>query len=485
MAYYNQNVPGSAYTFKPSMPAPVTVIDRHNKEQSAQKAAQEAAAAEQGKESRKSLIDALKYNPAAPMAEYDAQIKQLVNEQFIPKVAAYHKGGRLPAAHELADIERSKKDIEIRIGKIQAAKDNLSELLEQTKGDKEINQDFVYKAVEDYIYTTDKDGNKALKEVSDLDPGSIKDILSAPEAYNRESVITNFANSIPANMESIIRENGDPTRPYRTHKNIESKFLILDSEGNRQYDENGNILLNLTPETLRLAYGNGETRLAKLIDQEVTKYSEQGQEVTRLQAFKNLMAHKAYLKEEEKRTNATVRESDDTKGSSFIYGNKKLHNDTAARYDSIGRVLMNQDVQELNRIIGEEAKEARFTNTHPVSGNKLKTPHLLIYTKSNETTETERETYDSEGNEVKTRSKTTGSKPQVFDLSNPIERGKALYLINELMTKNNGSKVTDDNLKAYIDHLKKNEPAALFEAKYAKKESGSKLPSFQPKKIGD
>lgn len=480
MAYYSKNVPGSAHIFKPSMPAPVQVIDKFNKEETARKSAEAKAAAEQAQENRKNLQDALKYNPEAPMAEYDAQLKQALNEQFIPKVAGYYKGGRVPAAHELADIRKSQNDIEIKVGKIQAAKDNLGEVMERTKNDKEINQDYVYQKLEDFIYTSDKEGRKALKEISDLDPESIKDILSAPEAFNRDAVLTNFANAIPANMESIIKENGDPSRPYRTQKQIESKFLILDNDGNRQYDENGNVLLNLTPETLRLAYGNGETRMAKLIDQEVVSYSEQGQEVTKLQALKNLMAPKAYYKEEEKRTNATTKEDTATKNSNFIYGNRKLHNDTAARYDSIGRVLMNKDTQELNRIIGDDVKEARFTNTHPISGGKLETPHLLIYTKNSETTETERETYDNEGNPIITKNKTTGSSPKVFDVTNPIERGKALYLLNELMTKNNGSKVTDDQLKAYIDHLKQNEPGALFEAKYKKKEATSKQPSFRP-----
>jgi hypothetical protein len=495
MAYYSQNVPGFAQTFGPSMPKPVQVIDRFNKEETARKAAEQAARAEQVKENQKNMLETLKYNPESTIKEYDASIKKKLNDEFIPHVANVYRGGRAPSADELADVRKKQNDIELLVEKQKAVKEGLDGVLTQIKGDKEINQDWVYQRVNDFIYETGEDGTRKLKDLSEIDPDEISQILETPDAYNIDAVVSNFSDNIGENIDTFIKEGGGASRPWRESKEVKSKYLILDEHGDPALDDNGNYVLNLTPSTLKMALSN--PRMARAVEQEAARLSKDGTEITKMEAFKSLMAPKAYATETTKRTNATVKDDKDNDGSKYIRGDKKLHQTVEARYDSVGRLLMNQDKQELQRVIGGDIQEATFTNIHPETSQKFETPHLVLYVKNNETTETESERESGEDTIVKTKNKKTGSTAQVFDLSNEQEREKAMYIINRNMTKNNGSKVTDDDLRAYINHLSETNPDGLYHNKYSKKRetttrvpetttapatTSTKKPSFQPGK---
>lgn len=473
MAYYSPQTPGSAYTFKPSMPAPVQVIDRFNKEETARKAAQAKAQAEQAKDNQKNMLETLKYNPESTIKEYDAHIKKTLNDEFIPYVAEVYRGGRVPSTDEMADIRKRQNDIELLVEKQKAVKENLDGVLTKIKGDDEINQDLVFQKLEDFIYETGEDGKKKLKDLATIDPEQVQEILNDPDAFNVDAVVSNFSDNIGENIESHIKEGGGSSRPWRENKEVKSKYLVLDENGDPEVDDNGNYILNLTPSTLKMAMSN--SRMAKVINKEAARMAEEtGEDVTKMEAFKKLMAPKAYHNATVKRTSASVK-TDAGDGSNFIFGNKKTHLNTEARYDAIGRTLMNKDAQELQRVIGGDIQDARFTNIHPETRKEFETPHLVLYTKNNKTTETETETENGDAI-TKEKTKQTGSNAQVFDLSNDQDREKAMYIINRNMTKNNGSKVTDDDLRAYINHLSENNPDALYHNKYGKKKATSQSP---------
>lgn len=224
--------------------------------------AAKAAAAAKAKQDRDNRLDELmKWNPEQAWYPHTEQTNNAIKDVY-NTMTEIRKSGVEPTPDQLNLLNQKKWNAEVLAKKSQDIKVLYPQLKEEIeKSDKYTDKAYLNSKLNDEIFSE--------PDVNKIDFNNLGNISSDPKAFKHGDWVADFADSLPEQIESIFGQMSVDGGSVLVDKEVKSKFLDLDSNGNVRYDKNGKPLVKISNETIDLALQ--DPRYAYHIQEELSK----------------------------------------------------------------------------------------------------------------------------------------------------------------------------------------------------------------------
>lgn len=289
--YYGPGNAGWATVLPKQFPSPGVVMQMKQQ----QEAQRQKLVAEQQAKQRDANIKAFQNALITNKSEWDPYTDSIGNKvlAFNQKAVQVYGVSDVPDMSAIMALQKERDMIDTEVLKTNQIKSKATEFVKSIEKDNEIDSSAVIAHVSNFMY----DDNNNLVDIYNLDPNKMYDILNKPQAYNKDSVITNIDKNIEENIAAKVSTS------YETfdEKKTRSKYYQLDADGEIKYDPaTHKPLYNITPELINIFKGKQSSKV--LLDDEINKLKESGFKGTpadlERKAVENLVGYKAYIKED-------------------------------------------------------------------------------------------------------------------------------------------------------------------------------------------
>lgn len=221
-----------------------------------------AAAEAKAKQERDNRIDELmKWNPEQAWYPHTEQTNAAIKNVY-DKMTAIRKTGADPTPEQLNDLNKSKWDAEVLAKKSQDIKGLYPQLKEEIeKADKYTDKTMLYSQLNDEIFSQG--------DVNKIDFNKLGTLPSNPQAFKHGEWVTDFAKTLPEQVESIFGQRSVDGGDLIVDKEVKSKFFDLDAGGNVRLDKEGKPVIKISDDTINLALQ--EPRYAYHVQEELSK----------------------------------------------------------------------------------------------------------------------------------------------------------------------------------------------------------------------
>jgi len=291
------------------------LIQQKEKQKLAGETAKQKKAADVGKRFAKMM----EYSPEAIRNPYNQYQQDQIKTRFLDPLKEVAKQGNLPTAEQEVSSTQARYEIDAATNQINESFDTWdAQIKEMSKGDERTNiynTDVAHEYwgalhteadEEDVFY--DSRGQRLLKPEL-LDKDAIGGVYDVPDLYNVGNMAHNLSESLNANISSIIEEDYEG----HTESSVKAKFWQLNDDGSIAVDEEGEMILNPSPELLNRTMKQKEWRIV-IEDEKQDIAKEEGRDdVTNMDAFKKIMRPEAYFEEKSKKDISTRKTAESKK----------------------------------------------------------------------------------------------------------------------------------------------------------------------------
>lgn len=213
----------------------------------AQKARKAAAEVKAREDRDKKIDDLMKWNPDGAWYPHTEQLNQKVKNVFDYGTQLKMSGAR-PTPEQERQFQDMKWDAEVTAKK---SKD-LQSLYPQLRGQIGQTDKYTDKALLNTKLNDEMFGIDGKKDVNQVNFDRLNNLTQDPDAFKVTEYSRDFAKSLPEMIDTQIQTLQLNGGPVIQDKEIKSKFLDLDANGNVKYDKNNNPIIKLTPDTVDL-----------------------------------------------------------------------------------------------------------------------------------------------------------------------------------------------------------------------------------------
>lgn len=194
------------------------------------------------------------WNPDARWEPFDRQIKDATRDMMDWQVQAA-KGGIDPDSVEFRNQLRQRQDqINLIASKSNYLKQSYDEIKKTFSEDKKgyFNQDYYLEKLNDVYMDPNGNGHA----IMNIDVNNARAILDDPAGYNIESIAADFVDGLPEKLIEDYEKKATGLGEYFDKESFKSKLYVKGEDGKIKVDQNGNPILNLSPEVMRAAMQN-------------------------------------------------------------------------------------------------------------------------------------------------------------------------------------------------------------------------------------
>lgn len=356
-SYIGPQNTGSATVLEREAPSLFTIMDQLDAKKAANVEAKRVEAAARGKQ----LNEMLEYSPEAVWQDYDSEVTEEYNKEYLDYVKNVFSEGGTPTTDQLIEIQRRKNNIDANVNFYNGYKTSVDDARTRiTTGEeaKFYNQDYFEEHLGTISY--DEKGNKRKKE--ELTPQALNSMWDQRGLYNSDEIMKSFVGNLGKNTWDAFKN--EPYGQSVTTNEMSALYDIDPATGEPPVDDDGNYIYKVGEASFKAAMGDANTK--RLIEWErQDMIEESGQDVSNYEAFQRLSEKHASSKSTIKtkydpRLNTWARES---------IGNTEEKERGILRKEMIAE-LQAGNPEMLGLLIGAKSGKRYITDTNydPVNG---------------------------------------------------------------------------------------------------------------------
>ena len=307
------------------------------------------------------------WNPDARWEPFDRQVRDATREMMDWQVQAA-KSGVDPDSVDFRNQLRQRQDqINMIASKSNYLKQSYDEIHKTFSEDKKgyFNQNYYLEKLNDTYMDPNGNGHA----IMNIDVNSARGILDDPAGYNIEAIASDFVDGLPEKLMEDYEKKATGLGEYFDKESFKSKLFVKGQDGKLKVDENGNPMLNLSPEVMRAAMQN------TLIANYVNKFAE-GDEAKKQALLRQILTPHDQTEISNTPTGVTKYDKDNSNGwGSGLTLEDIANNRVQNVYEAVNGMnaeTLHQAVQDLDGI--------ELEYTYPTGPGESGTPKEIVIT---------------------------------------------------------------------------------------------------------